>query len=105
MWAFLNISSSDIPQGESTIPVLIVGSADTTSNTYFDLSYDSTAYGSPGNIVAALPPAGVSSFAYVLNLPAGNHSFMCYNHGSDPYGPVYHAASRTRTITASVFKR
>lgn len=97
------ITSADLPSGSSTVPVLIIASADTTSPAYFDLSVNPSGWVAPGNLIASLPPAGCPAVCYVANLGVGTHVIAAYNHGSST--PQYDGLTKVRTIAALVSKK
>ena len=99
----LTIVSDDIPSGETTVPVIIIGSQDTTASLFFDISVNPPDYVTAGNLLAAQPPdGGVFSMSFVSYLAVGTHEIACYNHGA---GNAYDASSRLRTIVALVQKK
>lgn len=99
----LTIVAADIPSGETTVPVIIIGSQDVTVSMYFDVSVNPAGYVTAGNLLAAQPPAGgVFSMAFVAYLGVGAHEIACYNHA---VGNAYDADTRLRTIVALVQKK
>lgn len=97
------ITAADIPAGSSTVPVLIVASADTTSPAYFDLSVNPSGWVAPGNLIASLPPAGCPAACYIANLGVGTHVIAAFNHGSST--PQYDGTTKVRTVAALVAKK
>lgn len=99
----LTIASGDIPSGETTVPVIIIGSQDVIGSMFFDISIDPADYVTAGNLLAAQPPdGGVFAMAFVEYLAVGTYEIACYNHGT---GDAYELASRLRTIVALVQKK
>ena len=124
------VAAGDIPSGQSTVGVRIVGSQDTLSTTYFDMGYlngatdfgssattqsvynphtgemqDSTVGGwtTTGNLLAAQPPTGgVWSYTTFIQLGAGYYTFAMYNHGDGNGGG---SNIRHQSISVDVLKR
>lgn len=94
------VTADDIPQGASTVPVIVTGSADTTASIYMDMERGSNS--GAGSLLAAQPPTGgVWSFTVVDIVTPGTYTYYCYNHGqtgSDTW-------TRKRSITALIGKR
>lgn len=97
----ITVSSDDIPSGESTVPIIVTASADTGLAYYFDISVNQTNTGIAGNLLGALPPAGVSAYTVIYEAGTGTYTFRNYNHG----GTGSDVNSRTRSITAVLGKK
>lgn len=104
----LVINAADLPSGESTVPVLIIGSTDTFSNPLMDISVYSGSgpgWASAGNLLAAQPPDGVCCSVHVVNLAAGTYTVACYNHGASSSPYQYDPYTRVRSIACLVAKK
>ena len=104
----LVINAADIPNGGSTVPVLIIGSTDTFSNPLMDISVYAGAgpgWDGAGSLLAAQPPAGVCCSVHVVNLAAGTYTVACYNHGASSSPYQYDPYTRVRSIACLVAKK
>jgi len=105
----LVIEASDIPAGQATVPVTIIGSADSIGGSiYFDIAYFAAGtanWNFAGNLLAAQPPAGVGASVHVVALGVGTWVIGCYNHGGSPSTSVYDGNSRSRSVAVFMSKK
>lgn len=99
----LVVTSDNIPAGQSTVPVIIIGSTDVFSVApYMDITVVSASnedWTQPGNLLSAQPPAGVSASVRTVNLSVGTWKIGCYNRGGcTTYGGNYEYYTRVRSI-------
>ena len=99
----ITVLPGHIPSGQSAVPIIVTGSQDVFSQTYFDIGVNMGSYGVGGNLCWATPPTGGTwSYTVVYNASPGTYEFVCYNHGA---GDADDSNTRQRTITALLGKR
>lgn len=98
----LVITSEQIPAGETSVPVTIIGSADTAGALpFFDISFfasGSQDWSVPGNLVAAQPNPGVGASVHVVSLGPGTWVIGAYNHGGPSSGSAFDPYARVRSV-------
>ena len=98
-----SISNEDIPQGQSTVPVTIIGSQDVLGSTQFHMGVGYGGWPNTsgfGDLLASQPPfAGVYAMATVVNLGPGWYVAACWDPGAAD------GNTRLRTVTVIVGKR
>ena len=97
----VTINASDIPSGQTTVPIIVVGSRDIGPTAYyFDMAVNPSSLYNTGNLVASFPPAsaaGVQTFQTVYYAEVGTYSFYLYDHGT-PYGSLSYMYGQTISI-------
>lgn len=102
----VQVSSADLPQGFSTVPVIVTACTDVAGAEtayYFDVGMNQSNLNVAGNLLASLPPGGgLHSMTGVFALGVGTYTFTAFNHGSPN---SYNALQRAMSITAVLGKR
>lgn len=102
------VASGDIPAGRTTVPIVIIASADTeggydSSYNGFDVGHNQGSLSTGGNIIRSEPPdPSMYSMTAIDLVGAGTHTYTLYNMH---YPNTSHPAFRYRSIVATLGKR
>ena len=97
----ITVTADDIPDGETTVPIVVTACADVIASTFFDIGVNESPWTSPGTLLETLPPEpGVQAYTVIYDAAPGTYEFGCFNHGAGDAADV--ANTRGRVITVQI---
>lgn len=98
VYVYLTVAPTDIPPGQSTVPIAITMSRHQGQTARFSLGYYKDGSGL-NPLFDSQPPLGVWAYTYLFNATPGSYAFVTYDSGGG-YPSVYNSS-----ITATLGKR